>query len=96
MHRGWYRPPKSNRKRNAAPEVKAVLNARCRYLVSRVTAHYHACDVPETRPHSTPMIVSGLRLLSSITLAMAGTDASCCQGHRPDREQAQEEGCGWP
>ena len=27
---------------------------------------------------------------------MAGTDASCCQGHRPDREQAQEAGCGWP
>ena len=71
LSRGWYRPPKSNRKRNAAPEVKAVLNARCRYLVSRVTAHYHACHMPETRPPSTPIIVSRLRLLSSITPAIA-------------------------
>ena len=51
---GGIAPLRANAKGNAAPEVKAVLNARCRYLVSRVTAHYHACDVPETRPHSTP------------------------------------------
>ena len=28
--RGWYRPPKTNLLSFAAPEVKAVLNARCR------------------------------------------------------------------
>ena len=77
-------------------EVKTVLNSRCRYLLSRVTAHYHAYNVPDTRPHGTPMIVSRLRLLSSTNCAMAGTDASCYQGHRPDREQAQEETCGEP
>ena len=76
--------------------MKAVLNARCRYLVSRATAHYHACDVPETRPHGTPMIVSRLRLLSSTKCAMAGTDASCYQGHRPGRSKHKKKPVGSP
>ena len=82
--------------RTAARELRAVLNARCRYLLSRVTAHYHACDVPETRPHGTPMIVSRLRLLSSTKRAMAGTDASCYQGHRPGRSKHKKKPVGSP
>ena len=82
--------------RTAARELRAVLYARCRYLLSRVTAHYHACDVPETRPHGTPMIVSRLRLLSSTKCAMAGTDASCYQGHRPGRSKHKKKPVGSP
>ena len=82
--------------RTAARELRAVLNARCRYLLSRVTPHYHACDVPETRPHGTPMIVSRLRLLSSTKCAMAGTDASCYQGHRPGRSKHKKKPVGSP
>ena len=77
-------------------ELRAVLYARCRYLLSRVTAHYHACDVPETRPHGTPMIVSRLRLLSSTKRAMAGTNASCYQGHRPGRSKHKKKPVGSP
>ena len=82
--------------RTAVRELRAVLYARCRYLLSRVTAHYHACDVPETRPHGTPMIVSRLRLLSSTKRAMAGTDASCYQGHRPGRSKHKKKPVGSP
>ena len=82
--------------RTAVRELRAVLYARCRYLLSRVTAHYHACDVPETRPHGTPMIVSRLRLLSSTKCAMAGTDASCYQGHRPGTSKHKNKPVGSP
>ena len=82
--------------RTAVRELRAVLYARCRYLLSRVTAHYHACDVPETRPHGTPMIVSRLRLLSSTKRAMAGTNASCYQGHRPGRSKHKNKAVGSP
>ena len=63
-------------KKTATNAVKTLREARCRYLLSRVPAYYYACDVPETRPHGRPMIVSHSRLLSSKNCAMAGTDAS--------------------
>ena len=60
-------------------------------------AYYHACcDVAETRPHGRPMIVSHSRLLSSTNCAMAGTDASWYQGHRPGRSKHKKKPVGSP
>ena len=42
------------------------------------------------------MIVSRLRLLSSTKCAMAGTDASCYQGHRPGRSKHKKRPVGSP
>ena len=42
------------------------------------------------------MIVSRLRLLSSTKCAMAGTDASCYQGHRPGRSKHKKKPVGSP